>query len=241
MPLQFSSATAQILFWVFSSLSLGTALFWGGTVLCGALRLSAFTKPLPMLCFGCALVCLGPHAPVVYLAAFFFSAGELWRAFLKEPTRGLAPKAFSLTGEILLLSASVGLFADFIGIPRSYFCLLIVLFAAAAGGALGAGMKDPEKKNVFYLLSLLYEGFDLLAVALLVGFAAACMIARFYTATIFVLVGACFLAGEKIFSRYFAPKLPDKRRALYPFLPFYIGEIVISFGILLSLALPVAV
>lgn len=236
MPLQFANQAAEICFWIFFVLFFASAAVWAGFVLRGKFRAGGFLKPLPLLCWGTALACLAPGEPLVYFAVFLIAAGEACGAFDEKFHLALPVGKIILFAAAVLQLVLVGeLFADRVGMPRPFLWLLAAVFAAAGGGA-AAGCLSRGKKDG---KTLIFQTADVLYLAAETGlfvFSVALFAAQILYSTLFVLLGAAFLAAGEIFSRCAAEKLGQKKRALYPRLPFFIGQILLTLGMILSLA-----
>lgn len=237
MPLQFVSSSAEIFFWIFF------ALFLVGAAVRFALPfsrfkenlfLSALFRALPMLFWGAALVCLAPSLPIVFLSAFFFAfGGALFALSEKHKAFLFAAVVFGITATLLPLCAIISLFAQKAGVPLALFWILLPVFAAAGGGA-AAGFISQKKSAaevVLGILTVLY----LTSLVFLLGFSAALLSVMFLYSVVFAVLGALALfSGEWIVRRY-AKKLSARRGEIYPVIPFYLGEVLLSLGLVLSM------
>lgn len=235
MPLQFTGIAAEVLFWIFVALFFAAVAGWLAAGIKTA-RVSEFLKPLPMLFWGAALCCLAPKSPVIYLAAFLFSAGDLFEALHgKNGCWKLVSAALYFIAAILQLILICVLFADCAKIPRKMLLLLIPVFLAAGGGAAGGGFlqKKRDKTAAFYaVLATLYGA----ALIFQLGFAIALFVANVLYATLFVLLGAIFAVAALGYALYAAKKCTGKLRGILGLPPFLIAQILLSLGTVLSFA-----
>ncbi len=231
MPLQFVNAAAEICFYVFFALFLvSTAVRFA---YCKEnVVLSALFKGLPMLLWGAAVCALSPTTPVVYLSLFLFSlSGALFALQGRHWAFKAAATALGLIGTLLQLGMICSLFVQKVGVSPALFWLLLPVLAAAGGGAAGGFISQKKEigQVVSGVLGVLYGA----AVTLLLGFSAGLLSVMFLYSVLFVVLGALavFLAG---FVKRASRKFSKRRAEIYPIIPFSIGEVLLSLGLVLS-------
>ena len=221
MPIVFQNTASAVFFWIFLSAFLASAVCHAALCLGKLKRWRMFSKPLPMLFLALALVCLAPQYQLAVLACFLFTVADCFFA-PEKPSWLFSIGAVISTGALVLELV--------VFVPLLPFAVPAYAYGIVAGGVLlfglGGYFTRGKRDAASAAVGMAHLGTSL---AVLVFSVLLLADVPLYNEILTVVGFAFFVAyamiGQFAYNRRFSTTVP-----------YFVGQVCIFFGLILSLA-----